>query len=126
MKSSATHIIGPKCKETLRRPMYLHVLNVKGINPRPLNPLDLYTPCPFWMDNIIQWPSTLSDLSHYVDEGFDSIMTLTDCLGSKIQVISCTTTLTVEELAHLFFINWYCKNGLSRDLICDHDKLFIS
>jgi hypothetical protein len=36
-----------------------------------------------------------------LDEGFDSIMTLTDCLGFNIQAIPCKTILTAEELAEL-------------------------
>jgi hypothetical protein len=34
--------------------------------------------------------------------------------------------MTAEELALLFFINWYCENGLPLDIISDRDKLFVS
>ena len=37
-----------------------------------------------------------------------------------------TTTLTAEELAKIFFKEWYCKNRLPLEIISDHDKLFIS
>ena len=32
----------------------------------------------------------------------------------------------VEELAQIFFDNWYCENGLPLDIISDRDKLFVS
>jgi hypothetical protein len=53
------------------------------------------------------------------DEGFDYIMTFTDRLGADIQIVSCKTTLTPEDTAQLFFINWYCENGLPNDIILD-------
>ena len=60
------------------------------------------------------------------DEGYDMIVTFTDHLGVDVQVLPCTTTMTAEELAHIFFDNWYCDNGLLLDIISDHDKLFVS
>lgn len=58
--------------------------------------------------------------------GFDCILTLTDRLGSDVQIIPCTMTQTVNELACIFLTNWYCKNGLPLELISNHDKLFLS
>ena len=61
-----------------------------------------------------------------VDEGFNIIGSLTDRLGSNIQLIPTLTTLTADEMALLFFNHWYCKNGLPKTIVCNHDKLFIS
>jgi hypothetical protein len=47
-------------------------------------------------------------------------------LGSDIRLIPTRTTITAEELALLFFDNWYCENGLPRDIVSDRDKLFVS
>ena len=60
------------------------------------------------------------------DEGYDMIVTFTNHLGADVQVLPCTTTTTAEELAHIFFNNWYCDNGLPLDIISDRDKLFVS
>ena len=61
-----------------------------------------------------------------LDGEFDTILTLTDRLGSDIRLVSCRSDLTAEQLAVLFFDEWYCKNGLPVDIICDRDKLFVS
>ena len=60
-----------------------------------------------------------------LDDGFDMICSMTDSIGSDIQLIPTVTTLTVEQMALLFFNHWYCKNGLLMTIICDCDKLFI-
>jgi hypothetical protein len=60
------------------------------------------------------------------DEGYNSIVTFTDRSGSDIRIIPTTTTLTAEQLAKLFFEEWYCENGLPLDIVSDRDKLFIS
>ena len=60
------------------------------------------------------------------DGGHNSIITLTDRLGSNICIIPTTTTLTAEEMAHLFFTHWYCENGLPLEIVSDRDKLFLS
>src|ERR1700683_2226576 len=61
-----------------------------------------------------------------LDDGFDCILSMTDRLGSDIRIIPTRTTITAEELALLFFTHWYCENGLPKDIISDHDKLFLS
>ena len=61
-----------------------------------------------------------------LDKGFDCILTMTDHLGSDIHVIPTKTNITTEDLAIIFFNNWYCENGLSKEIISDHDKLFVS
>ena len=60
------------------------------------------------------------------DNGFDCILTITDRLNSDVRIIPTKTTLTAEELAILFFENWYCENGLPLDIVSDRDKLFVS
>ena len=60
------------------------------------------------------------------DEGFDCILSITDRLGSDIQIVPTTVDITAEQLAVLFFNNWYCENGLPDEFICDRDKLFVS
>jgi hypothetical protein len=60
------------------------------------------------------------------DEGFDSIVTFTDRSGSDIRIIPTHTNSTAEQLAHLFFKEWYCENGLPLDIVSDRDKLFVS
>ena len=61
-----------------------------------------------------------------LDIGFDSIITFTDRLGSDIQIIPSTSTLSADKLAEIFFEKWYCVNGLPLDIVSDRDKLFIS
>lgn len=61
-----------------------------------------------------------------VNEGFDMICSMSDCLGSDIQLVPTISTLTVNGMALLFFNQWYCENGLPLTIICDHDKLFMS
>ena len=61
-----------------------------------------------------------------MDNGFDTIITFTDRLGSDIQIIPTVSTLTAEQLAELFFEKWYCINGLPLDIVSDRDKLFMS
>lgn len=60
------------------------------------------------------------------DKGYDCILTITDCLNSEVQLIPTKTSLTAKECTVLFFMYWYCENGLPLDIITDHDKLFIS
>ena len=61
-----------------------------------------------------------------VDNGFDCILTMTDRLGSDVWIIPTWTDITAKDLATLFFSHWYCKNGLPKDIVSDHNKLFIS
>jgi len=60
------------------------------------------------------------------DDGKNSIITFTDCLGSDIQLIPSQTDISAEELAYLFFDKWYCENGLPSEIVSDRDKLFVS
>ena len=61
-----------------------------------------------------------------MDNGFDTIITFTDRLGSDIQIIPSVSTLTAEQLAQNFFDKWYCENSLPLDIVSDRDKLFMS
>ena len=60
------------------------------------------------------------------DEGFDSIITMTDRLGLNIQVVLTRGNISAEEFTQLFFDHWYCENGLPLEIVSDRDKLFIS
>ena len=60
------------------------------------------------------------------DEGFDSIITMTDRLGADIRIVPSHTNLTAEQFAIVFFDHWYCENGLPTDIVSDRDKLFMS
>jgi hypothetical protein len=61
-----------------------------------------------------------------LDEGYDCILSMTDRLGSDIRIIPTHLDIMAKDLALLFFNNWYCKIGLPKDIISDHDKLFVS
>ena len=61
-----------------------------------------------------------------VDNGFDTIITFTDRLGSDIQIVPSVSSLTAEQFAEIFFDRWYCENGLPLDIVSDRDKLFMS
>jgi hypothetical protein len=61
-----------------------------------------------------------------LDEGFNCILSLTNCLNSDIRILLTWIDITAEDLAILFFNNWYCKNGLPLDIISNHDHLFVS
>ena len=60
------------------------------------------------------------------DEGFNSIITMTDRSGSNIQVVPTRGDISAEEFAQLFFDHWYCENGLPLEIVSDRDKLFVS
>ena len=46
-----------------------------------------------------------------LDNGFDTIITFTDCLGSDIQIIPTISSLTAKQLAELFFDKWYLRSS---------------
>ena len=60
------------------------------------------------------------------DDGYNCILTMTNCLGSDYCLIPTRTDATAEDIALLVFDNWYCENGLPADLVSDRDKLFMS
>jgi len=61
-----------------------------------------------------------------LDEGFGCILSITDCIGADVHIVPTRTNITADELAVVFFDNWYCENGLPTDIVCDWDKLFVS
>ncbi|RDB15414.1 Transposon Ty3-G Gag-Pol polyprotein [Hypsizygus marmoreus] len=60
------------------------------------------------------------------DDGFDEIVTITDRLGTDIQIVPCSSSQSAEQFATLFFNNWVCENGMPSDIVTDRDKLFVS
>lgn len=60
------------------------------------------------------------------DEGYNCIVTFTDRLNSDVRIMATWTNITAEELAVVFFDEWYCKNGIPLEIISDRDKLFMS
>ena len=60
------------------------------------------------------------------DEGYNCILSMTDRVGSDVRIVPTRTNIAADELALLFFKNWYCENGLPADIISDRDKLFVS
>jgi hypothetical protein len=61
-----------------------------------------------------------------LDDGFDCIVTITDRLGADICIAPTHSDIRAKRFAAQFFNLWYCKNGLSLDIISDRNKLFIS
>lgn len=47
-------------------------------------------------------------------------------LNSDMHIVTSWMDITMEDMALIFFNEWYCKNGLPLDIILDHDKLFMS
>ena len=60
------------------------------------------------------------------DQGHNCILSITDRIGADIRIIPTRIAISAENLAVLFFNNWYCENGLPLDIISDRDKLFMS
>lgn len=60
------------------------------------------------------------------DDGFDGILTITDRLGADIRVVPIRMDMTAEDVAEVFFDQWYCENGLPLSIVSDRDKLFMS
>ena len=60
------------------------------------------------------------------DEGFNCIVSFTNRLNSDIQIILTRTDISAEDLAVIFFNEWYCKNGLPLEIVSDRDKMFLS
>lgn len=61
-----------------------------------------------------------------LDDGHNCIVTMTCRAGSDVRIIPCSITMDAEELAVLFFNEWYCENGLPDEIVSDRDKLFVS
>ena len=61
-----------------------------------------------------------------LNDSFNCVLSMTDWLGSDIWIVLTWVDLNAEELALLFFNHWYCENSLPKEIISDHDKLFVS
>jgi Integrase zinc binding domain len=61
-----------------------------------------------------------------LDEGFDTIVKITDRLGSDICIAPTHSDMTAERFTAQFFNLWYCENGLPLNIVSDRDKLFVS
>jgi hypothetical protein len=61
-----------------------------------------------------------------LNNGFDSIVTITDCLGSDICIAATHMDITAERFVAQFFDLWYCENSLPLNIVSDHDKIFVS
>jgi hypothetical protein len=55
------------------------------------------------------------------DDGCDTVITFTNRLNSDIRLVASHSDLTAEELAVIFFDEWYCENGLPLDIISDRN-----
>lgn len=53
------------------------------------------------------------------DEGYNCIVTFTDRLNSDVRIMATRMDITAEELAVIFFNDWYCKNGLPLEIVSD-------
>jgi hypothetical protein len=60
------------------------------------------------------------------DEGFDTIITMTDRLGADICIIPSHSNITAQQFALMFFNHWYCENGLPANIVSNRNKLFMS
>ena len=58
--------------------------------------------------------------------GKDTILTMTDLLGAEVRLAPIHSTATAAEIAVVLFNEWYCENGLMRQIISDRDSLFTS
>ena len=60
------------------------------------------------------------------DEGFNTIVSMTDRLGADIQVAACKSDMNAEDFVYVFFNKWDCENRCPLEIISNRDKLFIS
>jgi hypothetical protein len=59
------------------------------------------------------------------DDSFNTIIMMTDRLGTDVQIAPCKSNVTVEEFTTIFD-KWFCENGCPSELITDWEKLFVS
>ncbi len=60
------------------------------------------------------------------DQGFNCIVTFTDCLNSDIHIVPTRMDTSATDFATIFFNEWYCENSLPLNIISDCNKLFMS
>ena len=58
--------------------------------------------------------------------GKDTILTMTDLLGAEVRLAPIHSSATAAEVATVLFDEWYCENGLMRQIISDRDAIFTS
>ena len=58
--------------------------------------------------------------------GKDTILTMSDLLGADVRLVPIHSSATAAEVAVILFDEWYCENGLMRQIISDRDSLFTS
>ena len=106
MRHNLTDVYLPSCSECLCNK------SSTSLPPRPLHPLLVLDSCgdSVTIDFIGPLPR---------DDGYNTILTITDQLNADICLIPCNNTLSVQDLAGLFFEHWYCKNGLPLEIISD-------
>ena len=93
----------------------------KSTTKKPVGPLHPMPVPDEWFKSItIDFISPLPK-----DEGFDSILTITNMLGADYWIIPCKSTDTAAAFALRFFDGWYCEHGLPDKIYSDQDKLFI-
>src|ERR1700678_4146775 len=51
---------------------------------------------------------------------------MTDLLGAEVCLAPIHSSATAAEVAVVLFDEWYCENGLMRQIISDRDPLFTS
>jgi hypothetical protein len=63
---------------------------------------------------------TLDFISPLPEEnGKDTILTMTDPLGTDIRIAGTHSSYTATQVAVVLFDEWYCKNGLMLNLVSD-------
>ena len=60
------------------------------------------------------------------EDGYNMILSMTDCLGADIHLVPCRDTISACDLAILFFNHWFCENRLPTEIVSDCNKLFLS
>jgi hypothetical protein len=58
------------------------------------------------------------------EDGKDTILMMTDLLGAEVRLAPVHSTATAVDIAVVLFNEWYCENGLMRQIITDRDTLF--
>lgn len=94
----------------------------KGSTCKPAGPLHPLPVPDTWGDSIAI--DFIGPLLEY--DGFNCVVTMTDCLGSDFRFVPCRIDMSAEDFMGIFFQHWYCENGLPLNIVSDRDKLFIS
>ena len=58
--------------------------------------------------------------------GHDAVLTVVDRFSKFVILIPCTTQITADETARLFFEHVVCQHGMPSKLISDRDVRFTS